>query len=271
MSVYAIGDIQGCFDELLKMLNLIKFDPEKDQMWFTGDLVNRGPKSLETLRFVKQLGHAAVTVLGNHDLHLLAIAAGNKKHSNKNTLQSILIADDHDELMDWLKHRPVMHYDTTLKYALIHAGIPPQWDLTKALKCAKELEAVLQGQDCKTFLNHMYGNKPLQWSEDLEGWERLRFITNCFTRLRFCSKKGTLNLKFKSTPGTQPKGDYPWFAIPNRKTKKDKIIFGHWSTLGYMDDHNVISLDSGCLWGGHLTVQQLDQEKQLFKLPCPKA
>ncbi len=182
MAIYAIGDIQGCFDELQALLDQIGFDAGRDQLWFTGDLVNRGPKSLETLRFVKGLGRSAVTVLGNHDLHLLAVAYGHGKKLAKDTLKPILKAKDGDELIDWLRHRPIMHYDKKLDTAMVHAGLPPQWDLETARSCAGELEAVLRGDAYMDFIANMYGNKPKRWKKSLEGIDRLRFITNAFSR-----------------------------------------------------------------------------------------
>lgn len=259
MATYAIGDIQGCLDELLQLLEQIHFDPANDQLWFTGDLVNRGPKSLETLQFVRSLGDSAITVLGNHDLHLMALAEGDRRYTNKfDTLHPILESDERDELLQWLRHRPMLHHDEKLGYTLIHAGLPPQWDLQEAMLYAHELESTLRGDDYHTFLSQMYGNEPAQWSDDLEGVDRLRFITNCLSRLRFCSDDGVLDLKSKGKIGSQPDGFSPWFRIAERKSRSERILFGHWSTLGIRNEDNVYALDTGCLWGGKMSALQID-------------
>ena len=270
MATYAIGDIQGCFDELLALLDRLDFRPGPDRLWFTGDLVNRGPKSLQTLRFVESLGEHAVTVLGNHDLHLLAVARGRARPNRHDSLDDVLEARDRDELMDWLRHRPMLHHDAGLGYTLIHAGLPPQWDLATARACAREVEEVLRGDDCDAFLDVMYGNKPRQWSEDLAGWDRLRFITNCFTRLRYCDAGGGLHMKPKGAPGTQPEGLLPWFEAPGRKSRELNIVFGHWSTLGLRSGNGIHALDTGCLWGGQLTALCLETG-QTTRLDCPGA
>lgn len=258
MAIYAIGDIQGCFDELQQLLQLINFDQAKDRLWFCGDLVNRGPKSLETLRFVKGLGDRAVTVLGNHDLHLLAKAEGFGKQLAKDTLDPILNAPDKDELMYWLRHQPLLHHDAELGYTMIHAGLAPQWDLNTAKVCARELESKLRSDDYHEFIQVMYGNKPDHWSDDHEYVDRLRFITNVFTRTRFCYPDGRLELKAKGEPGTQKKGTLSWFEVPGRKTANERIVFGHWSTLGVAERYNTLALDGGCLWGGQLVAVRLD-------------
>jgi bis(5'-nucleosyl)-tetraphosphatase (symmetrical) len=259
VAVYAIGDIQGCFDELEALLALIGFEPKHDQLWFAGDLVNRGPQSLQTLRFVH--GLSAVTVLGNHDLHLLASADIPKLRKRKDTLQPILDAPDGRMLLDWLRHQPLLHHDKNLGYTLIHAGLPPQWDLDTAAACAAEVEQVLRSDRYIEFFNHMYGNKPSQWESGLEGWDRLRFITNCFSRLRFCDSNGRLALDEKGPPGSQPKHLRPWFDWPQRKSRNMNILFGHWSTLGAYDQPGIHALDSGCLWGGSLTALRIDENK----------
>lgn len=259
MAVYAIGDIQGCYDELRRALDENGFDTDNDTLWCVGDLVNRGPKSLEVLRFFRDLGDNAICVLGNHDLHLLALAAGNNKHDDGSTLTQILHASDRDELLHWLRHRPLAHFDNELGYLMIHAGLPPQWDLDTTLNCAHEVEAILRSSDHVDFFMQMYGNKPHRWDPALHGMDRLRFITNCFTRLRFCEPDGRLALKEKGPPGSQKKGRMPWFNHPERRTREQRIVFGHWSTLGYLVGDNVWGLDSGCLWGGALTVLRLDQ------------
>ncbi len=270
MSTYAIGDIQGCYLELRTLLDRIAFDPTSDQLWFVGDLVNRGPDSLAVLRFVRDLGDAAIAVLGNHDLHLLALAAGNTKHAKKSTLKAVLQAPDRDELVHWLRHRPLLHHDAERGLTLVHAGLAPQWNLAESLACARELETALRGDDYREFLFDLYGNRPDRWSPELTGSDRLRFITNCLTRLRFCEPDGTLALSEKGEIGTQSPGLLPWFQVPGRRTRDDRIIIGHWSTLGYWQGDNVWAIDSGCLWGGALTAIQVDADPmQTIQLDCP--
>ncbi len=269
MATYAIGDIQGCFDALQQLLEQIRFDPDNDQLWFTGDLVNRGPKSLETLRFVKQLGEQAITVLGNHDLHLLAIDAGySKLHKGSDTLVPVLTAPDKGELLEWLRYRPLLHFDAGLNTAMLHAGLPPQWDISQAQQHANEIETVLRGNKWRSFFKHMYGNQPNRWSEELQSRDRLRFIVNCFTRLRYCTTNGKIDFREKGKPGTQPPGLLPWFEIPSRKSQDTRIIFGHWSTLGLCQTDNICAIDTGCLWGGSLTAVQLDDEMTTTSIPC---
>lgn len=263
MATYAIGDIQGCYDALRRLLDKIGFDPAEDRLWLVGDLVNRGPKSLETLRFVRNLEDSARTVLGNHDLHLLALAAGNRRRAKKGNLDPVLRAPDRDELMDWLRRRPLMHFDADLGFAVVHAGLPPQWDLPQALSCAREVEGALAGPDYREYLHAIYGDEPARWSEDLTGTDRLRFITNCFTRLRYCRPDGTLALKEKASPGAQTPGLVPWFAVPTRASRGLRILFGHWSTLGYRASHNTWCLDTGCVWKGRLTAVPVTAEGPL--------
>jgi bis(5'-nucleosyl)-tetraphosphatase (symmetrical) len=270
MSIYAIGDIQGCHREFQRLLDKIGFDPAADRLWLVGDLVNRGPDSLDVIRFVRDLGDRAVVVLGNHDLHLLALAEGNTRHAAKNTLEAILQAPDRDELLDWLRHRPLLHQDHETGFTMIHAGLPPQWTLADAQACALELESTLRGPNYHAYLMEMYGNKPDRWAPDLTGMERLRFITNCLTRLRFCRTDGALALGEKGDLGSPSAGILPWFRMPDRRTRGDRIIFGHWSTVGYLAEHNVWGLDSGCLWGGALTAIRVDREGPIapIQLDC---
>lgn len=258
MATYAIGDIQGCYDELQRALQRVGFDPQNDCLWCVGDLVNRGPKSLEVLRFIRGLGDSAICVLGNHDLHLLALHAGNQKHRDEHSLDPILRAADRDDLLTWLRHRPLLHHDPQLDFAMLHAGLPPEWDMATAATCAREVEAVLRGPDHRHYFMHMYGNKPDHWDPALSGMERWRFITNCFTRLRFCEPDGRLALKEKGPPGSQKQGRIPWFRHPQRASRTQRIVFGHWSTLGYLAAEGVWGLDTGCLWGGSLTLLRLD-------------
>jgi bis(5'-nucleosyl)-tetraphosphatase (symmetrical) len=266
MAIYAIGDIQGCFDDLLRLLDVIQFDPACDQLWFVGDLVNRGPKSLETLRFVKALGEAAVTVLGNHDLHLLAVAYKKTTPGRKDDLAAILKAPDRDELIDWLRLRPFFHHHGD--FCLVHAGLPPQWDFYQTKKMAAIAEKVLHGKHFLDFFTGMYGDKPDVWSRHLHGAGLLRFITNCFTRLRYCDVRGKLDFHYKGTPGTQPDSLMPWFEVPNRKSADMKIIFGHWSTLGYLEKNNCYAIDTGALWGGELTALKLGEKVERISIAC---
>jgi bis(5'-nucleosyl)-tetraphosphatase (symmetrical) len=271
---YAIGDVQGCYDELRCLLDRIGFDPGKARLWLTGDLVNRGPRSLEVLRFVKGLGEAALTVLGNHDLHLLAVAEGQAPPNIKyrsGALAPVLAANDRDELLDWLRRRPLMHHDPALGYALVHAGLPPEWDAAEACRCAAEVEASLRGDGFREFLEHMYGDAPKRWSERLAGWDRLRFITNCLTRLRYCGADGTLALEETGPPSRRTAGLMPWFQVPGRASSGIGIVFGHWSTLRMdpeeMAQYRVYPLDTGCCWGGQLTALELDSGR-FQSVPC---
>lgn len=267
MATYAIGDIQGCYRELQTLLEKINFDPACDHLWFTGDLVNRGQQSLEVLRFVKGLGDRAVTVLGNHDLHLLAVYLDVRQPRHNDTFSEILAAPDVEELLWWLRHQPLFHYDRVSGYVLIHAGLPPQWNLVKAQACAKEVEAVLQSPDYADFIKNMYGNEPNQWTDTLSDWGRLRFITNCFTRLRYCDQQGHLALNEKGAPGTQPNSYSPWFELWDHADDV-KIIFGHWSTLGNHDLPGFYGIDSGCVWGGALTALRLNNAPERISTPC---
>lgn len=264
MAIYAIGDIQGCFDDLLRLLDLIKFDDKSDQLWFAGDLVNRGPKSLETLRFVKSLGKSAQTVLGNHDLHLLATAFKQRVPRKKDSLSQVLGASDCDELLHWLRHQPLFHYND--HFCLLHAGLPPEWNFFQTKKMAKKAEKILQSDDYMKFFKVMYGNKPNKWSPELKGLEKIRFIVNCFTRMRYCEMDGKLDFTHSGTVGSQPKNLMPWFTVPKRKSVEMKIIFGHWSTLGYHQEQNTYAIDTGCLWGGQLTAMKLGKKVKLFNV-----
>lgn len=269
MTTYAIGDVQGCFDALQALLEKIRFDSSRDTLWFTGDLVNRGPQSLETLRFVRGLGERAVTVLGNHDLHLLAVAAGTDKRKKQDTLDEILTAPDRDPLLDWLRHRPLLHHDVTLGWTLVHAGLLPQWGLADAQRLAREAEMTLQSGAAGDFLANMYGDLPDRWHENLTGHERLRVIVNTFTRLRYCSPDGKMALSFKGAPGSQPPGWVPWFQAPHRRSSAEHIVFGHWSTLGAHQADGVLGLDGGCLWGRELCGARLEPGvAQILSIRC---
>lgn len=259
MSTYAVGDIQGCYDVLRRLLDRAKFDLQHDYLWVVGDIVNRGLQSLDSLRFIHSLGDHAITVLGNHDLHLLAVANDLRPLGKSDTLQPILEAPDGDTLLSWLRHQPLLHHDETLNYVMVHAGIAPAWSLAQAKMYAGEVEQALRSTHYRDYLSDMYGNEPLQWDDSLQGTDRLRVITNYFTRMRCLTPKGDLNLKNKGLP---EKKDIPWFAYPKRKTKKERIIFGHWAMLnGNTHDDNVIGLDTGCVWGNRLTLMRLDDGK----------
>jgi len=261
MAVYAIGDIQGCYGPLCRLLDKVKFEPGRDRLWLAGDLVNRGPQSLETLRFVKMLGESAITVLGNHDLHMLATYENPGRLRPKDSLERILSAPDCDELMDWLRRRPLIHHDAKRGYTMVHAGISPQWNLKRALSAGRELETMLQGDHCDEFLRNMYGNSPRRWSRKLKGWDRLRYITNVFTRIRFCDKNGNLELSRKGPPNPRARMYVPWFDVPRRRNTGLRIVFGHWSTLGNVKRKNIYPLDTGCVWGGCLTAIRLRRKK----------
>jgi bis(5'-nucleosyl)-tetraphosphatase (symmetrical) len=239
-------------------------------LWLVGDLVNRGPRSLAVLRRVKALGDAAICVLGNHDLHLLAAAlTPGDELKPQDTLGEIFAARDRDELLSWLRSLPLLHHDAALGYTMIHAGLPPQWDLATAQACAHELEHALRDdQQCLEQFTHMYCDRPKRWSDDLRGVERLRFITNCFTRLRFCRADGSLELKFKGKVDSAPAGILPWFRIPQRRSRDLRIVCGHWSALGYHDGDGVLSIDTGCVWGTKLCAVRLDERAAPVFGPC---
>jgi bis(5'-nucleosyl)-tetraphosphatase (symmetrical) len=252
----------------MQLLEKISFDSKKDTLWFTGDLVNRGPQSLETLRFIKSLDKGALTVLGNHDLTLLAVNyKATNYHPRHHTFSDILQAKDKIELLDWLRCNPLIHHDPKLGFTLVHAGIYPQWDLKSALSLAKEVETVLQGPSIQEFFLQMYGNEPNTWDPNLSGFDRLRFIVNCFTRLRFCSSTGVLELTSKESADRAPVGYMPWFEIPNRATQNEKVLFGHWASLqGICAIPNVFPLDTGCVWGNCLTAMRLEDNLKFHEL-----
>jgi len=269
MPTYAIGDIQGCYQELLDLLDRINFDERNDRLWFSGDLVNRGPDSLATLRLVRRL--KAVTVTGNHECHLLAIAAGIGNQGKSDTLDEILGAADRDELLTWIRQFPFLHSDADSGYTMVHAGLPPQWDLQQAIAMSEEAGAIFKGDDFRHFLPNMYGNRPDIWDDRLTGWDRLRFIVNAFTRTRYCSEEGRLNFSDKGPPGSQPDRFHPWFRIPFRRTRNDPIIFGHWASvhhgnLRHFESDNVYPVDTGCVWGRELTALRLE-DKRFFSVP----
>ncbi|MGI9222043.1 MAG: symmetrical bis(5'-nucleosyl)-tetraphosphatase [Woeseiaceae bacterium] len=261
MAVYAIGDIQGCYDPFRHLLDELAFDPDVDTLWLVGDLVNRGPKSLKTLRFVKSLGDSAVTVLGNHDLHLLALTAGKVSGQRRfGSLYNVISSKHCDELVDWLRHRPLAHYDKSLDTLLVHAGTLPSWNVKQTLRYAAEVEAALQGKKYETLLGKMYGNTPRRWSEDLTGYKRLRFIVNCLTRMRMLTPKGGLNFAHSGSPYRGNRNLVPWFSREDRATAETRIVFGHWSALGLIVLPDLISVDTGCVWGRQLTAVRLDKK-----------
>lgn len=258
MALYAIGDIQGCDAELGALLKAVEFSADRDRLWFVGDLVNRGPESLLALRRIRALGDAATVVLGNHDLHLLAVAFGSARLRSDDTLEEILGAPDRDALLEWLLNRPLMHEDRALDLCLLHAGLAPQWDIATARRCAREFEQALRLNPRRVF-DHMYGDQPDRWDDSLAGAERLRFIVNCFTRLRYVEGTGRLALRAKGNPRKpQAKSLIPWFEAAEALWHGPRVVFGHWSTLGFFADSNVVSLDTGCVWGGSLTALRLD-------------
>lgn len=266
MATYAIGDIQGCFDSLQRLLARCRFDPAQDRLWLVGDLVNRGPHSLETLRFIKGLGSSALTVLGNHDLYLLMVAEGGAKRRGKDdTIQAILDAPDCGELLDWLRQQPLCHTENA--YCLVHAGLLPQWTGAQARRLAGEVEAALQGPQYREFIANMWGSQPDSWSEELSGWPRLRVIVNALTRMRFCTAAGVMDFRVKGEVGNAPAGYVPWFEVPGRKSADSIVVAGHWSALGLKITPNLLALDSGCLWGGQLTALRLE-DRQLFQVDC---
>ena len=269
LAVYAIGDLQGCYDPFRRLLDKINFDPEYDQLWLTGDLVNRGPKSHKTLRFVRKLGSAAHTVLGNHDLHLLALAHDVRIKTDRfDSMWKILAADDCDEMLDWLRFRPLAHYDKKLNTLMVHAGLPPQWSRKKCLTRAAEVESVLRGPDYEAFLKKMYGNKPDRWTGKLTGNDRLRFIINCLTRVRMVTPDGRLDLNHSGPPEAAGKGLVPWFKAPDARWAGTRIVFGHWSALGLVVDEDIIAVDTGCVWGRQLTAVRLDKRPTVRQVDC---
>ena len=265
MATYAVGDIQGCFASLQSLLEKCSFSPEFDRLWLVGDLVNRGPRSLETLRFVKGLGDRAVTVLGNHDLSLLMAAEGFGKRHRSDTIDDILAAPDRDELLHWLRHQCLMHVRGD--YAMVHAGLLPAWSVAEARALAGEVEQALQAENYREFLANMWGSEPGSWDSSLTGWPRLRVIVNAMTRMRFCSPAGEMDFKAKGELSQAPAGYLPWFEVPGRRSAATVLVTGHWSALGLRLEPNLLALDSGCLWGGKLSALRLE-DRALFQVDC---
>lgn len=267
MATYAIGDIQGCFTSLMALLNRVAFDPARDRLWLVGDLVNRGPDSLRTLRFVRDLGPAAVTVLGNHDLYLLMVAYGAVRSRGKDdTLQAVLDAPDRDALLAWLRTRPLMHLENG--FAMVHAGLLPGWTVTQARALAREVEGALAGPYHADLLHNMWGSEPAAWHDDLSDYARMRVIVNAMTRMRFCTLDGQMDFKVKGEVTKAPKGYVPWFEVPGRKSADTTLVFGHWSALGLRVEPRLLALDSGCLWGRELSAVRLE-DRAVFQVACP--
>ena len=256
MASFAIGDIQGCYAQFSQLLERIRFDPGADRLWLVGDLVNRGPESLQVLRLVRSLGEAATVVLGNHDLYLLMVDAGFNRRGKDDTLTRILEAPDREELLDWLAHRSMLHVEG--EHVLVHAGLPPGWSVAQARALAAEVEEALRGKRRTKFLLSLQGDKPDQWSDTLQGWDRLRFIVNALTRMRFCTMRGRLALSAKGPPERAPFGTLPWYRVPGRASSTHTVVCGHWSALGFYREKGLIALDSGCVWGGKLTAVRLE-------------
>ncbi len=268
MAVYAVGDLQGCAAEFDQLLDALGFDPAVDRLWLTGDLVNRGDDSLGALRRVHALGDACLTVLGNHDFHLLAVAAGAIQARRQDTLDAVLAADDRMALIDWLRHRPLLHVDAALDYALVHAGIPPDWTLDDARRLAGEVEDALRGPRWARFVGKLYSAPPPAWRDEMSRKARRRFTVAALTRLRYCDAAGQPDFRVSAAPGTQPAGLEPWFDVPSRRTARTRVVFGHWSTLGFLDRPDVLALDTGCVWGGRLTAVRLDAPAPPVSIGC---
>lgn len=266
MATWAIGDLQGCYDELAQLLDKIRYDAANDALWFCGDLVNRGGQSLEVLRLVRTLGARTVVTLGNHDLSLLAVAERTEAEQEKVNpeLRTILFAPDRNELLGWLRGQSLLHHDAGLNFTMVHAGFAPRWTLPQAQRAAREVERQLRGPEHSRLLKSMFGNKPAVWSGRLKGIERMRATINVLTRLRYCDVRGRIAFAEKGTPGTQPPGLYPWYEVPGMLKRETRIVCGHWSTLGRFSGLGVYAIDTGCVWGGSLTALRLDAEDPYF-------
>jgi bis(5'-nucleosyl)-tetraphosphatase (symmetrical) len=265
MATYAIGDVQGCFSSLERLVEHIAFDPAHDRLWFVGDLVNRGPESLRVLRFVKDLKHAAMTVLGNHDLFLIAAAAGVVSLRPKDTIADVLAADDGGELIDWLRHQRLLYRSDP--FTLVHAGLLPQWTVDEAAVFASEVESALHGPDYHTLLRRLYRKPGPQWTSSLNGTDRLAAVTTVLTRLRTCSEAGIMESDYSGPPADAPAGFLPWYEIPGRRSETTTIVCGHWAALGLHLTENILALDSGCVWGRRLTAIRLE-DRAVFQTAC---
>ena len=267
---YLIGDLQGCCSAFERLLQHIDFSPSRDRLWLLGDLVNRGPESLATLRRLIALGDTARCLLGNHDLHLLAAHHGVRHTHRGDTLNDILGAPDRLALMDWLRHQHMAMFDAG--WLMVHAGVPPQWSRDDTLALAGEVQTLLRGPDLVDFLHAMYGNEPTRWDPALTGTARLRFTINALTRMRFCSADGEMDFKTKDGTGAAPDGLMPWFDVPGRRTADTPIAFGHWSTLGLLNRPTLLGLDTGCVWGGQLTAARVDgTAREIIQIDCEQA
>lgn len=271
MATYAIGDVQGCYSELRSLLREFGFDTRRDRLWFAGDLVNRGPSSLQVLRFVADLEDRAHTVLGNHDLHLVASARGARKLRAKDTFHDVLDAADGEALVDWLRNRPVIHHDPERAFVMVHAGIAPAWTVDDANRFGSELSNALRASDYPGLLSNMYGNNPDRWHDSLTGFDRLRFITNAFTRMRYCHRDGRLDFSETRPPGDQDPSLAPWYTLRDGAMDGTRIVFGHWATLriraALPRNLHVRHLDTGCVWGGSLTALRLEDDRE-FSVDC---
>ena len=268
MAVYAIGDVQGCFSELEQLLKKIHFNPNDDQLWLVGDLVNRGPQSLETIQYVQSLGEHAQCVLGNHDIHLIACYSGAQTCKPTSSLNQILQHHEVDDIISWLRHRPLLHHDAKLNWTMVHAGLLPQWNLDVAKQCAQEVENKLRGNDYAAFIANVYGETPNQWNDQLSGDDRWRVIVNAFTRLRLCDSEGRMDFAYKGPLNEKPDHLHAWFDLP-RKSENLNIVFGHWSALGLKQTANLLGLDTGCLWGSQLTAARLDSTTpEVYSIEC---
>jgi bis(5'-nucleosyl)-tetraphosphatase (symmetrical) len=268
--IYLLGDLQGCGDPLARLLQEVAFSPSRDHLYVLGDLVNRGPDSLGVLQRLSGLGASATCLLGNHDLHLLAVAQGVRKPHKSDTVAQILDAPEREHWLNWLRHQRMVVQ--AHGWLMVHAGVLPQWDASQTLALAAEVEAMLQGPDLATFLPQMYGNEPAKWRDELQGVERLRCVINSLTRLRFCSADGTMEFASKEGAGGAPEGFMPWFEVPGRRTAGVPVAFGHWSTLGLINRDDLLSLDTGCVWGGQLTAVCLtDTGRDVIQIPCAQS
>jgi bis(5'-nucleosyl)-tetraphosphatase (symmetrical) len=257
MARWAVGDVQGCCEELEQLLARIRFSGDRDRLWLVGDLVNRGPASLAVLRLVRSLGDSAISVLGNHDLHLLAVAWSGAKLRKNDTLSEILAAPDREPLLQWLQQLPLAHFEPEHGDLLLHAGVLPQWSVAQTLDLAAEVQQALRDNP-RALLSDMYSDQPDRWQATLAGPDRLRLAINVLTRLRFCTADGRVDFKQKGKPDSAPKPWLPWFKAPHRASRDQRIVFGHWSALGFYSERGVIGLDTGCVWGGALTAVNLD-------------
>lgn len=268
--IYLVGDLQGCCKPLERLLQTIDFSPSRDQLYVLGDLVNRGPDSLGVLQRLRSLEGAATCLLGNHDLHLLAVAHGVRKPHRSDTLDPILNAADREDWLDWLRQQNLAVH--AHGWLMVHAGVVPQWDAAQTVALAGEVEAMLRSPDVGAFLTTMYGNEPARWDERLQGVDRWRCVINSLTRLRFCAADGTMEFATKEGAGGAPEGYLPWFEVPGRRTQGTPVAFGHWSTLGLINRDDLLALDTGCIWGGHLTAVRVDgATHEVIQIPCPQA